>query len=139
VPPSDSTGLRFEDVRPGHALTVSETYGGAELDAFATLSGDHSSIHTESQTARQYGYPDRMTYGFLTLTLISRMVGSKLHHALCASVSVDFVSPAFPGERIDLIATVDRVQAAMRSVLFKLRFERGGELLARGRLTTKFL
>jgi 3-hydroxybutyryl-CoA dehydratase len=134
----NSAILRFESLTAGQAFTVSERYEEAEMRAFEALSGDTSPLHVDPAAASQYGYPDRLLYGFLLLTLLSRLVGTKLHHAVCASVSVDFVSPGFPGEKIDLVATVDLVHEAFRSVVFKVRFKRGDDVIARGRLTVVF-
>ena len=139
MPHSDAHVLRFEDLHPNLAVTVSQIYGEAEMQSFEALSGDHSALHVDAAACAQHGYPDRLVYGFLYLTLLSRMVGTCLHHAICAAVAVDFAKPVFPGERVDLIATVDRIQEPTRGVVFKVRFERGGETVARGKLTTLFL
>jgi len=139
VQPSDSRVFRLEELEPNQSFTVSQLYSDAEMDEFERLSGDHSPLHVDAAATQAYGYPDRLVYGFLFLTLLSRMVGTHLYHAVCASVAVDFVNPVYPGETVELVATVDRIQSSLRSVVFKVRFQRGADVVGRGKLTTVFL
>src|SRR5579872_7173682 len=90
MPQSATQVFRFEDLSAGQVFAVSESYGEREMIAFEMLSNDHSPLHVDAEATRQYGYPDRMVYGFLFLTLLSRFVGTRLHHAVCASISFDF-------------------------------------------------
>lgn len=109
------------------------------MDAFAVLSGDHSTIHTNVETARSCGFPDRLQYGFLLASLLSRIVGENFYHAVCASVSMDFVHPVPAGVRVDVSAEVIRIQEAMRSVALRVTMVCGETTVVRGKLTTVFL
>lgn len=131
--------LRFEDLAAGQQLSLSRCFADAEMRAFEELSGDTSPIHVDAAAARRYGHPDRLLYGFLVLTMLSRLVGTRLHDAVCAAVSADFTLPLFPGETVELAATVDRVQEPLRSAVLKYVFQRGADVIARGRLTVQFL
>jgi 3-hydroxybutyryl-CoA dehydratase len=131
--------LRFEEIQVGSAFLISETFGHAEMDLFAALSGDRSAIHADPETARRFGFPDRVQYGFLLAGLLSRIVGTNFEHAVCAAVSIDFVKPVVAGNPVDVRAEVTQVQESMRSVKMKIAMVHGGAVVVRGKLTAVFL
>jgi 3-hydroxybutyryl-CoA dehydratase len=130
---------RFEQIEVGRVFQTSASFGYAEMDQFAALSGDDSAIHTDPETAKRFGFPDRVQYGFLLAALLSRIVGTNLEHAICAAVQLDFVKPAIAGDRIDVRAEVTQVQEAIRSVVLKITMLNGRDIITRGKLTTIFL
>ncbi|MBV9302372.1 MAG: hypothetical protein JOY62_03125 [Acidobacteriaceae bacterium] len=134
-----SAPARFEQIQIGQVFQASESFGHAEMDQFAALSGDHSAIHASPETAKRFGFPDRVQYGFLLATLLSRIVGTNFEHAVCASVMLDFVKASIAGDRIDVRAEVTQVQEAIRSVVLKIAMLNGPDILVRGKLTATFL
>ena len=130
---------RFEQIEIGRVYHASESYGHSAMDQFAALSGDHSAIHTNAEIAERFGFLDRVQYGFLLTTLLSRIVGANFEHALCAAVSLDFTKPVLAGEHVDVRAEVVQVQQAMRSVILRITMLSDGGVVARGKLTTVFL
>ncbi len=131
--------VRFEQIRVGRVFQVSECFGHSEMDRFADLSGDHSAIHSDPETAKRFGFRDRLQYGFLLASLLSRIVGTNFEHAICTSVSMDFVNPAIAGEHVEVRAEVTQVQETMRSVALKIAISSEREVIARGKLITVFL
>jgi acyl dehydratase len=129
----------FEEIQIGRIFHTSERFGHSEMEQFAALSGDHSAVHADPQTAKRFGFPDSLQYGFLLASLLSRIVGTNFEHAVCASVSMDFVKPAIAGEQVDVRAEVTQVQETMRSVLLKITMLSGRDVIVRGKLTTVFL
>ena len=123
----------------GDVFTVEALLGEGQLDDFAALSGDYSPIHQDEATARRCGFEGRLAYGFQILALFSAIVGGNFHTALCTSVTVDFISPAFAGDRVTVRAEVTQVQAAMRGVWLAVKVFRGDVPLIRGKLLTRFL
>lgn len=109
------------------------------MDDFAALSGDHSAIHTDLSMAKVCGFPDRLQYGFLLASLLSRIVGSNFHHAVCAAVSLDFVKPVPARAHVEVTAEVTQVQQTMRSVALRITMTSEATTVARGKLTTVFL
>jgi acyl dehydratase len=109
------------------------------MDQFASLSSDHSAIHTDKETASRLGFPDRVQYGFLLATLLSGIVGANFEHAVCAAVSLDFVSPAIAEQRVEVRAEVTQIQEAMRSLAPRITMLVGSTVVVRGKLTAVFL
>jgi acyl dehydratase len=130
---------QFDGVELGQVYHTSETFGYAAMDAFAELSGDHSAIHADSMLARECGFPDRLQYGFLLASLLSRIVGCNFHRAVCASVSLDFVEPVPAGAIVNVRAEVAQIQHTMRSVALRITMSCGASKIAHGKLTTVFL
>lgn len=139
VMPFESVPAPFAEMAVGRVFQTFESFGYGEMDRFAALSGDYSSIHTEGVTARQFGFSDRLQYGFLLASLLSRIVGTNFEHAVCAAVSLDFVKPVSAGERICVRAEVTQVQETMQSVVLKITMMNGRDVIVRGKLTTVFL
>ena len=131
--------IRFEEIKLGLLFETSESFGHEAMDAFAALSGDHSAIHSDASTAKLFGFPDRLQYGFLLAGLLSRIVGSNFHNAVCAAVSLDFVKPVPARARVDVTAEVTQVQQTMRSVALRITMTSESITVVRGKLTTVFL
>ena len=63
-------GLYFEEFAPGQTLTSpARTITEADVVAFASLSGDWSSIHTDAVYAAQQPYGRRIAHGLLGLSV----------------------------------------------------------------------
>lgn len=131
--------LRFEDLKLEQDLSLSMEIDEPSHLAFTQLSGDHSLLHVSKEHASAFGFGERVAYGFLLLTMLSRLVGTCLESAICVSVSTDFIVPVLVGDRVTLHAFVSQVQKATRSIVFRVAFVRGSETVARGKLVTRFL
>jgi acyl dehydratase len=131
--------LRFNEIQIGSAFETSASFGNDEMDQFSALSGDQSSIHSDPETAKRFGFRDRLQYGFLLAALLSRIVGVHFEHAVCASVAIDFVKPVVAGDRVDVRAEVTQVQEGLRSILLKVAMVHGRDVVVRGKLTVIFL
>lgn len=136
---SDVHLFRFEDLSPEQQLSLEMQIDDHTHSNFTELSGDTSRLHVSREHAAVFGFNERVAYGFLLLTMLSRLVGTFLESAICVSVSIDFMLPVLVGERVTLDAAVSQVQKATRSIVFRVVFLRGSETVARGKLVTRFL
>ena len=131
--------LAFADIAVGQKYGAGERMDAAAMDVFQSLSGDTNPLHTDVVAARLQGFPDRTVYGFLMLSLLSRIVGTHFQNAVCAALSVDFSHPAFCDDPVTVEAEITHVQAPMRSAVLKFRISTPVAVAARGKLTIKFL
>jgi acyl dehydratase len=131
--------MHFERIQHGQIYSTSETFSHSAMSTFAQLSGDFSPVHTDAEVAKRLNFPDRLQYGFLLASLLSRIVGSNFHHAVCAAVSLDFTKPVPACARVDVSAEVVQIQQVMRSVLLRVTMRSDDAIVARGKLTTVFL
>jgi acyl dehydratase len=133
------SSLGFEDITVGQVFRTSETFNDSDMESFARLSGDYSGIHTDPEIARQCGFTDKLQYGFLLSSLVSRIVGENCDRAVCASVSLDFIEPVMANMRIDVTAEVIRIQEALRSIVLQIQMTSGGTLVIRGKVVVVFI
>ena len=131
--------LTFDEIAVGQKYIATGHIDTAAMDAFQALSGDSNPLHTDHRAAQQQGFPNRTVYGFLMLTLLSRIVGMNFQNAVCAAVSSDFTRPAFCGDRVTLEAEIVQTQMTMRSAVLKFRIDTPAAVVVRGKLTIKFL
>lgn len=136
---TESRAWCFEELREGQEFGLGEIFDADAFESFARLSGDYSPLHTSATDAMRLGFPDRVVYGFHCLALLSRLVAVYFHDAICVSVEADFTTPAFLGDRIELTAQINKLQASMRTATLKIRMLRNDCPVIRGKLTIKFL
>ena len=65
----NAAGTRFE---PGEWIEISQE----RIDAFADCTEDHQFIHVDQEKAAQTPFGGTIAHGFLTLSLLSKMVES---------------------------------------------------------------
>jgi acyl dehydratase len=70
--PSPRRGLYFEEFSAGQSFaTVARTITEADIVAFAGLSGDYNSIHTDAVYAAQGSFGQRVAHGLLVFSIAS--------------------------------------------------------------------
>ncbi len=85
----------------------------ALVEQFAAMSGDRNPIHVDRAAARSYGFDRPVAHGAILLSAVSRMIGLDIpgHGAVWMSQSVEWLSPTFVGDEIELSVTVSQVSA----------------------------
>ncbi len=69
------TGLYFEEFEVGRIWrTAARTIGEADVSAFAGLTGDHTYLHTDAETASRTPFGGRIAHGLLCLSCLSGLV-----------------------------------------------------------------
>lgn len=106
------TGLYFEEFAVGHSITsVGRTVTEADVVAFAALSGDWNSIHTDAEFATGHPFGQRVAHGLLCMSIASGLamrLGFLEETALAFREIGDwkFSLPVFIGDTIRVRATV---------------------------------
>ncbi len=96
------------------------------IDEFATLSEDHSAIHMDSAFARKKGFSNRVAHGNILCMCLSALVGVGLftNDVMLVSQTIKYRKPCFPGDEIELTATIANISEAVGLVEFDLEFLR---------------
>ena len=117
-------------IEAGFEHTVSE----AEIDTFASLSGDRNPLHCDAAYARASGFRDRVAHGALLGALVSRLIGMELpgRRSLLLGQRLDFVAPTYPGDTLRVRGWVDSVHQEQRTVALRLSITCGAEIRVRG-------
>lgn len=123
--PSQVASLGLE---PGDQAQVSKTITDAEIQAFASLSGDDNPLHLDEAFARKTRFQDRIGQGILTASFISAVL-TRLTRGFFVYVSQDlhFTGPVHLGDTITATAQVveilDRGRVRFRTVCLNQRGE----------------
>jgi 3-hydroxybutyryl-CoA dehydratase len=117
---------QWSDLRVGlsHAFEVQLT--SDMMDAFAGISGDTNPLHLDRRYATQCGYSDPVAYGLLTSVFYSQLVGVHLpgKYALLHGIDIDFISPAYPGDILNVSGEISHLNEAFRQIEIRANIKR---------------
>lgn len=110
--------MSLEKIRVGQRETVEMTVTSQLIDAFAALSGDDNALHMDDEAARQYGFPQRVSHGVLSLAFVSTLIGKKMPGAgaLWRSLKVNWLRPVFPGDVVLITGEVTQISPSTSSL-----------------------
>ncbi len=99
-------GYYLEDLSTGMEATVSKTITDDDVQTFAGLSGDINPVHLDDDFAAGTIFKKRIAHGFLTGSLFSTALGTKLPGPGCIYLSqgLKFRAPVYIGDEV--VATV---------------------------------
>ena len=92
----------LEEIQVGQSAEFDLRIDEQEVQAFAELSGDFSSLHMDPEAARRSRFRERVVHGMLPMTALSALVGMALpgRNAILLSVEVSFGAPVRLGDRL---------------------------------------
>jgi acyl dehydratase len=111
----------IDAIRVGDVSSCIVPTGAEAIAAFAAFSCDVNPIHVDAGEARRYGYPNAVAHGMLTLSAISRLIGTQLPGggSLWVSQEVRFASAVFEGDPIVASVRVEQVSPATGLVVLQ--------------------
>jgi acyl dehydratase len=144
VDPRMRRGLYFEEFQAGmQVLTPARTITEGDIVAFAGLTGDYNSIHTDAVYSATTPFGQRVAHGLLVTSIVSGlatrtgvMEGTVL--AFREIVEWKFSKPVFIGDTVHAVLTVEETKALPRlgggSITLSLDVRnQSGETVMRGR------
>ena len=95
-------GYYFEDLSIGMEASYAKTITDQDVLAFAELSGDVNPVHLSDEFAAGTIFKKRIAHGFLTGSLFSTVLGTKLPGPGCIylSQSMKFRAPVYIGDEV---------------------------------------
>lgn len=119
--PPSPVDLALEDIREGDTAAFTRRISNDDVVRFSTLSGDFNPLHTDPDYASTTNYKDPVVHGMFLASLLSRLVGMHLPGRRCLylSQSIDFVSPVYVGDEVQVTATVLKKQTETRTLLLR--------------------
>ncbi len=96
----------------GAAASIQRIYTKADIEEYASLTGDQNGLYTDAEIARKYGFQDSLLPGGLLGGLFSYLMGTKLpgRGTNWLKQKFRFLSPAYPGESIHAQVTIVRIR-----------------------------
>lgn len=127
-------GYYLEDLSPGMEASVSKTVTNDDITAFAELSGDINPVHLNEEFAAGTIFKKRIAHGFLTGSLFSTVLGTKLPGPGCIYISqtMKFKGPVFIGDELVATCTVTNVNTEKGRVSFDCVCEANGRPVLTG-------
>ena len=106
-------GHYFEDLSVGMEASVSKKITEEDVLAFADLSGDINPVHLNDAFAAGTIFKRRIAHGFLTGSLFSTVLGTKLPGPGCIylSQSLKFRAPVYIGDEVVATCRVTSLDA----------------------------
>ncbi len=117
---TDLNGYAFEDLQIGMTALYSRTITDTDLRNFSGVSGDTNPMHLNEEFARATPFGGCIVHGFLTASLLSTVIGTKLPGPGCLYVSqtLNFRAPVYVGDTVYAKATIaELVPDRRRAVL----------------------
>jgi len=128
---------RWDQLREGLSDEFEADLTHSMMEDFLRLSGDHNPLHADAEFAHQAGFRAVVAHGMLTSALYSRFVGMYLPGRYCIlhGIDVDFVNPAFIGDRLRVSGTVTYLNHVYRRVEIKATIHNNhGDLISKAKI-----
>ena len=111
----------IDQIEVGDRASYTFRVTAAEIDTFAKLSADNNSLHVDDEFANRRGFPSRVAHGMLTLSAISKLIGTQLpgHGSLWMSQDLQFVQPVLVDTELLAEVRVTAVSGAAQIVVLE--------------------
>jgi len=122
----------------GDSAEITKTIEQADIDAFASVTGDHNPVHVDEEFAKTTRFGKRIAHGMLTASLISAVLANKLPGAgsVYLGQTLRFVAPVFPGDEVTARVTVKEIREDKPIMkLETICVNQRGEIVIRGEAT----
>src|SRR5690606_38688843 len=112
-----------EELHVGMTAETSRTVTDADILMFAGVSGDMNPVHMDDEFAATTMFKGRIAHGFLTVSFVSSVLGTKMPGpgAVYVSQTVRFLSPVRAGDTVVSRATVIGLLPEKRRVTLDTR------------------
>lgn len=120
---SQIEGYALEDLHVGMQAVVSRTITETDLRNFSGVSGDTNPMHLNEEYASQTPFHGSIVHGFLSASLISAVIGTRLPGPGCIYMSqtLKFLAPVRVGDTVYAVATVREIIPEKRRVLLETK------------------
>lgn len=114
-------GVFFEDLSVGQEASLSNTVSGANIVAFAEISGDRNPVHLDADYAATTMFKERIAHGMLSAAYISAVFGMKLPGpgAIYMSQTLKFKAPVKIGDTVVTAVKVAELMPEKRRARFE--------------------
>lgn len=114
-------GYTFEELEVGISAVYSRTITDTDLRNFSGVTGDTNPMHLNEEYAKTTFFKGCIVHGFLTASLISAVIGTKLPGPGCiyVSQSLFFKAPVHIGETVYAKVTVKALQPDKRRAVLQ--------------------
>jgi 3-hydroxybutyryl-CoA dehydratase len=89
-----------------------------DIDSFTILSGDTNPLHNDTSYARKMGFDERVAHGFLSASLISRLVGVFLpgKYSIIQHTEIFFHNPVYNNDNLNISGEVKSISFSTNTI-----------------------
>ena len=111
-------GFFIEDLRLNQTEEIEKKITEKDINEFAKLSGDDNPVHTNSDFAKKTIFKQKVAHGFLSASLISTLIATKLPGpgSIYLSQNLKFLAPVFIDDLVRVIVTVQEIDHEKKKV-----------------------
>tara|TARA_B000000532_G_scaffold163943_1_gene132289 strand:- start:839 stop:1225 length:387 start_codon:yes stop_codon:yes gene_type:complete len=104
-------GFFIEDLRLNQTEEFEKKITEKDINEFAKLSGDDNPVHTNSDFAKKTIFKQKVAHGFLSASLISMLIATKLPGpgSIYLSQNLKFLAPVFIDDLVRVKVTVQEI------------------------------
>lgn len=113
---------KFENLKIGMGESFTVTVTEEMMDSFLNLSGDENPLHVDKEFALSQGYSDRVVYGLLTTSFISKLIGVLLpgRYCLLQGIELKYSKPVYVGDILIVRGVVDELHESVQRMTLKV-------------------
>tara|TARA_B100001113_G_C21102544_1_gene619372 strand:+ start:189 stop:1520 length:1332 start_codon:yes stop_codon:yes gene_type:complete len=134
--------INLRNIEVGDVKKIQHKISQDDVNRFVALTGDFNPLHVDKEFATKTTFRKPVVHGMLTSSFISTMIGTKIpgKGALWASQTLDFLQPAYIGDKITVTATVKQKSISTRSIILDIVItNQNGNELVKGESRVKML
>ena len=111
-------GLFLEDLKIGQVANYKKKISEKEINIFADITGDNNPVHLDEKFARFSIFKKRIAHGFLTGSLISTVIATKLPGpgSIYLSQNLKFLAPVFIDDLVRVKVTVEEIDQEKKKI-----------------------
>ena len=111
-------GFFIEELRLNQTEEFEKKITEKDINEFAKLSGDDNPVHTNSDFAKKTIFKQKVAHGFLSASLISTLIATKLPGpgSIYLSQNLKFLAPVFIDDLVRVIVTVQEIDHEKKKV-----------------------
>jgi len=111
-------GFFIEDLRLNQTEEFQKKITEKDINEFAKLSGDDNPVHTNSDFAKKTIFKQKVAHGFLSASLISMLIATKLPGpgSIYLSQNLKFLAPVFIDDLVRVKVTVEEIDQEKKKV-----------------------
>ena len=111
-------GFFIEDLRLNQTEEFEKKITEKDINEFAKLSGDDNPVHTNWDFAKKTIFKQKVAHGFLSASLISMLIATKLPGpwSIYLSQNLKFLAPVFIDDLVRVKVTVEEIDQEKKKV-----------------------
>ena len=131
----------FSDCQVGMEESFETVITDKMLAQFCEMTDDTNPLHLDRAFAIEHGFSDRVAYGLLTLSFISKLAGVFLPGKYCVIQQIEskFSAPVYVGDKLNVRGVVHELHESVQQM--EIRYEirnQHGKRVVHGKLKVGF-